>query len=106
MRFGLRQGVVIKETGEKGKVVHCRYEIEENNGRDIERYTYRVLTENKNWAIWFDEDKLDHSENFNADFEVGLMGLLIDVNLKDIKNIDHAKDLHQRRLEILGRMKK
>ncbi|GIN22517.1 hypothetical protein [Siminovitchia fordii] len=106
MRFGLRQEVIIKETGEKGKVVHCKHEIEENNGKDIERYTYRVLTESSNWAIWLDEEKLDHPENYNVDFELGLMELLIDVNLKDKKNIDHAKDLYQRRLEILRRIKK
>lgn len=95
-KFELNNKVYIKSKDTTGEITQYKHEkYKRGTGEVVETYKYLVKT-NSHYSDWFDESDLSFVNEFDNKFEVGLIDLLIDVNLKE-NNLDTVKELHKQK---------
>lgn len=96
MKFELDDRVLIKSRGKQGLVKQYRVEgFIDRNGNTYETIKYYVKF-GQYLTDWFHQDDLTHVDKYDDSFELALLDLLIDVNLK-VNNLDLVRTLHTRK---------
>jgi hypothetical protein len=101
MKFELEEKVRIKSTGKKGVIKAYKFETAFSYGKIRESKRYYIKIEN-NHFYWFDESDIELDEyTFDSKFELGLLGLLIDVNLL-AGNYEQVSVFNEKKQQIRG----
>jgi hypothetical protein len=99
-KFNIDEEVKVIATGKKGIVKSRKFEELKNINKEvITKITYEVLVEPMTYTATFMEDKLQRPFEFTKEFEHGLLGLMVDVNLKEGK-VDMARYYHNKKFEV------
>ncbi|RYI30471.1 hypothetical protein EVU96_08645 [Bacillus infantis] len=93
MIFDHGETVKIKKSSKLGTVKQRRIDYVMQNDKEVEICSYRIATDSKYITDWYAQSELvSLDEDFGKLFEMGLLDLLIDVNLKT-NNIPMVKNL-------------